>query len=285
MAEHIEYNGNFSGSQIDTLLAKIQSSQVFTTEEKTKLSNIESEANKTIVDSTLSTTSTNPVQNKVINIALSGKQDTISDLETIRTGAELGATAVQPEAGKGLSTNDFTNSDKEQIETNKNNISSLWDVGAKNTFNISATPISENVTYSISGGSILVQSTGRYARIAIPYIFKKGTYIFTSTVSNLSITGGGICIRFAVNPSSSNPVAPEIIVATNGDISKNITINADTAGYVIYYINTSDKAFTNSATFSDNMIRLASIDDINYQPYAPTNRELYEMILALQSSN
>jgi hypothetical protein len=40
MAEHIEYNGNFSGSQIDTLLAKIQSSQVFTTEEKTKLAGL-----------------------------------------------------------------------------------------------------------------------------------------------------------------------------------------------------------------------------------------------------
>lgn len=33
---------------------------------------------------------------------LAGKQDTISDLSTIRTGAGLGATAVQPEAGKGL---------------------------------------------------------------------------------------------------------------------------------------------------------------------------------------
>lgn len=40
MAEYIEYNGNFSGSQIDTLLAKIQSSQVFTTEEKTKLASL-----------------------------------------------------------------------------------------------------------------------------------------------------------------------------------------------------------------------------------------------------
>lgn len=40
MAEHIEYQGNFSGSQIDTLLAKIQSSQVFTTEEKTKLASL-----------------------------------------------------------------------------------------------------------------------------------------------------------------------------------------------------------------------------------------------------
>lgn len=50
------------------------------------------------IDSALSTTSTNPVQNKVINTALGGKQDTISDLATIRSGAASGATAVQPSA-------------------------------------------------------------------------------------------------------------------------------------------------------------------------------------------
>lgn len=33
------------------------------------------------------------------------------------------------------------------------------------------------------------------------------------------------------------------------------------------------------------MLRDASIEDNTYQPYAPTNRELYEMILALQSGN
>jgi hypothetical protein len=31
------------------------------------------------------------------------------------------------------------------------------------------------------------------------------------------------------------------------------------------------------------MIRRAEITDSTYAPYAPTNRELYEMILALQS--
>ena len=41
--------------------------------DKTKLDGIDTGANKTIVDSSLSSTSTNPVQNKVINNALSGK--------------------------------------------------------------------------------------------------------------------------------------------------------------------------------------------------------------------
>ena len=50
---------------------------------------------RTTVDSALSSTSTNPVQNKVINSALAGKQDTIDDLATIRDGASKGATALQ----------------------------------------------------------------------------------------------------------------------------------------------------------------------------------------------
>lgn len=47
-----------------------------TDSEKTKLDGIATGANKTIIDSTLSSTSTNPVQNKVINNALSGKANT-----------------------------------------------------------------------------------------------------------------------------------------------------------------------------------------------------------------
>lgn len=47
------------------------------------------------VDAALSDTSENPVQNKVVKGALDAKQDTISDLATIRSGAALGATAYQ----------------------------------------------------------------------------------------------------------------------------------------------------------------------------------------------
>ena len=50
-----------------------------------------------------------------VDTALGSKQDTISDLSTIRSGAALGATAVQPETGKGLSTNDYTNAEKSKL--------------------------------------------------------------------------------------------------------------------------------------------------------------------------
>jgi hypothetical protein len=50
-----------------------------------------------------------------VDTALDSKQNTISDLSTIRSGAALGATAVQPETGKGLSTNDYTDSEKSKL--------------------------------------------------------------------------------------------------------------------------------------------------------------------------
>lgn len=48
-----------------------------------------------VVDAALSTTSTNAIQNKAVANALNEKQDTISDLATIRSNASKGATAVQ----------------------------------------------------------------------------------------------------------------------------------------------------------------------------------------------
>lgn len=67
----------------------------YTTEEKEKLAGIEVGANKTIVDSSLSSTSTNPVQNKIINTKFDSIQASIDS-------------KVDKVTGKGLSTNDLT---------------------------------------------------------------------------------------------------------------------------------------------------------------------------------
>lgn len=52
--------------KVDKVTGKGLSTEDYTTAEQTKLAGIEAEANKTVVDSALSSTSTNPVQNKVI---------------------------------------------------------------------------------------------------------------------------------------------------------------------------------------------------------------------------
>lgn len=64
-------------------------------DDKTKLDGIADGANKTIVDASLSATSTNPVENKAVKAALDTKVDAVS--------------------GKGLSTNDFTTAEKDKL--------------------------------------------------------------------------------------------------------------------------------------------------------------------------
>lgn len=64
--------------KVDAVTGKGLSENDFTDTYKTKLDGIETGANKTIIDSSLSTSSTNPVQNKVVKGALDLKLDIIS---------------------------------------------------------------------------------------------------------------------------------------------------------------------------------------------------------------
>lgn len=104
MAKYLDDNGLLYYNQklnakfddkVDKITGKGLSTNDFTTAEKTKLQGIEAEATKTIIDSALSASSTNPVQNKIINDALNGKVNVIS--------------------GKGLSTNDYTTTEKNKL--------------------------------------------------------------------------------------------------------------------------------------------------------------------------
>ena len=85
-------DGTISG---DYSAATTSAAGLMSAADKTKLEGIEAGATATTVDSALSSTSENPVQNKVINAALAGKVDTVS--------------------GKGLSTNDYTDAEKTKL--------------------------------------------------------------------------------------------------------------------------------------------------------------------------
>lgn len=56
--------------KVDKVSGKGLSTNDYTTNEKTKLAGIESGANKTVIDSALSSTSTNPVQNKIVKASI-----------------------------------------------------------------------------------------------------------------------------------------------------------------------------------------------------------------------
>lgn len=101
--------------KVDVVSGKGLSTNDFTTTLKNKLDGIEAGATNVSVDNALSTTSENPVQNKVINTALSGKVDAVS--------------------GKGLSTNDFTTALKNKL----NGIATGAEVNAINTIKVNGT--------------------------------------------------------------------------------------------------------------------------------------------------
>lgn len=82
-------------TKVDKVSGKGLSTNDYTTAEKNKLAGVETGANRTVVDSTLSAESANPVQNKAVQAALDSK--------------------VNAQAGKGLSTNDYTTAEKQKL--------------------------------------------------------------------------------------------------------------------------------------------------------------------------
>ena len=84
-------------NKVDKEIGKTLTTNDYTTTEKNKLAGIETQANKTIVDDTLSPTSTNPLQNKAIHSLLGNKVDKVT--------------------GKALSSNDFTDVYKDILDT------------------------------------------------------------------------------------------------------------------------------------------------------------------------
>lgn len=90
--------------------------EAMTSADRTKLNGIASGANKTTVDSSLSSSSTNPVQNKVVNSALAGKSNTnhTHDLSTMINTLSIGGSTptdddyfVSQYAGGGTTTTTY----------------------------------------------------------------------------------------------------------------------------------------------------------------------------------
>lgn len=71
---------NQIGDKVDKVSGKQLSTNDYTTTEKNKLAGIETGANKTTVDTAMSGTSTNPVQNKVAKAAIDKVQENLDDL-------------------------------------------------------------------------------------------------------------------------------------------------------------------------------------------------------------
>ena len=95
-----QISGTVALSQIPDVTSKVNDATIsaaglFTAAEKAKLTDIEEEANKTIVDETRSSTSTNPVQNKVIDSALTALE---TKTTTAATSSDMGMMSAEDKA-------------------------------------------------------------------------------------------------------------------------------------------------------------------------------------------
>lgn len=270
--EYTLNNSSFTAAQWATIQSGLTAS------DKTKLDGIEPGANKTVVDENLSATSTNPVQNKAVNTALAAKQDTITDLTNIRSGATSGSTAVQPaDMSAALAVKqDKLTFDSTPTESSTNPVTSggVWtdqqrqeteigvvtNAGAKNLLKITESSQTKNgVTFSVnSDGSVFLNGTatsGTTFALNDQMGLQHGQYILSGIVPhNVYLT--------ARSTSSTNYSVTQNNSETRID---------DDINYVYIYVA--------SGTTLDNavikpMIRPASITDSAFVPYAKTNREL-----------
>lgn len=136
----------------------------------------------------------------------------------------------------------------------------------------------KNATYSTSlrltqtktESGISVTSTGSWAVTAykLPVLEVGTNYIFSTTISDLSVAGGKAYVVISTSTSSSNIVkAAEI--TNNGTATIKFEATSNTM-YVLFYPNYSDTVYTNSFTASNIMLRYADITDATYEPYKET---------------
>lgn len=105
-------------NKADKTTATTSANGLMSKEDKSKLDGIATEANKTVVDSSLSSSSTNPVQNKVVKGALDGKAN-VQHNHTFATIVNLQST-LDSKAGTSIATTSanglMSSSDKTKLD-------------------------------------------------------------------------------------------------------------------------------------------------------------------------
>ena len=132
-ADTTTVNNQLSG-KVDKETGKGLSTNDYTSAEKNKLAGIEAQANKTVVDDALSSTSTNPLQNKVINTAIAGK----ADASTVTALAETVNGKADSSTVETLATTVSNKADASALTTLSSRVSDAEDDIATQTARIDA---------------------------------------------------------------------------------------------------------------------------------------------------
>ena len=162
-----EYNGT---NAISIAAATNSASGLMSASDKKKLDGIATGATKITVDTSLSSTSTNPVQNKVINSALSGKAGT--SVATTNTNGLM--SAADKTKLNGIATG-----------ANKTTVDSSLSTSSTNPVQNKVIKSALDGKLSTSGGTLTGNLTGKYIT---------GTWLQTTAATDLGRTPGKIVI-------------------------------------------------------------------------------------------
>lgn len=256
-----------------------------------------------------------------VTSALAGKQDTISDLTTIRSGAGAGATAVQPSAtegllkndgtvdtvtkasqaavnailngtsidsfgdvetalankvdavaGKGLSTNDYSDTEKNKVANNTEATKAITNVySSKNlldnpfrnqtsTLGTLTATVSDDGSFRVTGTALSANAPILSWVITLP----KGDYIISRGSADSSIIG------FRVRTSTAQKLVDDVF-AEEAEFS----LSGETILQVAFLI-AGNSGSVDVTVYP--MIRDARITDKTFVSYAKTNKQLTDEI-------
>lgn len=233
-----EETGDLLNNKVDKVSGKGLSTNDYTTAEKNKLAGIATGANKTVVDSDISTTSTNPVQSKAVGLKFQDVDSEITGINSVlNSTADEIATIVNEYGSKNLADYSLIPNSTGGGITRKNNGDG-------------------SITYS--GTSTLTTTT--YLPLMAGQSLGAGTYIFTPNPT----TTASYTYQMYKNGSywKNFAVTQPIEITEAGKYSIGLALNSKAAI---------------SNTFKP-MLRYAAIKDDTYVPYAMTNRELTEKV-------
>ena len=231
--------------------ATASSDGLMSKEDKAKLDKIAEGANKTVVDSALSTTSTNPVQNKAVKAALDGLAPVFLNMSLI-TGGTIGADDLaklkEPESGRPLFFGRFSDSTNQCLSATYN-----WNGTKLYVTVFSPQPGRvrvENIVYSSGGayeerksteitlngdGTKFLNDAGQYATIPQQ---ERGTMVFFSDQIGRSEVGKGMGIpTSSVKPRGITPVVGKDIVIETSSGAIGLITSADAQYYWLSYDN------------------------------------------------
>lgn len=218
---------------------------------------------------------------------------------------DLAMSAVQPETGKGLSSNDFTNEYKQKVDDNatavsdlqnrtttlegsvntmsgqvSKNTSALIDIidnGPKNKLkNQNESSVKNGITITVNNdGSVLMDGTATAdVSLILPITLKAGNYILSGCPSG---GGSGTNYRMPIRKIDGN-----VYVGADFGNSFSFVVEEETAYNVLIYIPNS--VVCDNLLFKPMICTKAEWDTSHeYVPYRPSYDELIAMIEALQT--